>query len=236
MYIDKGPPPSLHGAGCQCWTLPRAHPGMLRRTDRSRTALPGPGWHRTPLVSAQPFAKRRRAANGLFPFRLAAQGGRGRGRACSVCIYVPPRDNKIAFCTRRGPAVPPSVAPPAACAPGPALGRAAAVVAAGPRSAPRAPPPPPAAAMMMMALSKTFGQKPVKFQLEEDGEFYMIGSEVRPGREPGPGRAGGAGGCAQGGQGRRRALAGLGGAASRPRGSPLPPGRPGWGSGEPLLP
>lgn len=32
---------------------------------------------------------------------------------------------------------------------------------------------------MMMALSKTFGQKPVKFQLEEDGEFYMIGSEVR---------------------------------------------------------
>uniref|UniRef100_A0A8V1A522 SWI/SNF-related matrix-associated actin-dependent regulator of chromatin subfamily B member 1 n=1 Tax=Gallus gallus TaxID=9031 RepID=A0A8V1A522_CHICK len=32
--------------------------------------------------------------------------------------------------------------------------------------------------MMMMALSKTFGQKPVKFQLEEDGEFYMIGSEV----------------------------------------------------------
>uniref|UniRef100_A0A3B5LSL1 SWI/SNF Subunit INI1 DNA binding domain-containing protein n=1 Tax=Xiphophorus couchianus TaxID=32473 RepID=A0A3B5LSL1_9TELE len=29
-----------------------------------------------------------------------------------------------------------------------------------------------------MALSKTFGQKPVKFQLEEDGEFYMIGSEV----------------------------------------------------------
>ncbi|KAM6340589.1 SWI/SNF-related matrix-associated actin-dependent regulator of chromatin subfamily B member 1 [Alca torda] len=35
-----------------------------------------------------------------------------------------------------------------------------------------------AATMMMMALSKTFGQKPVKFQLEEDGEFYMIGSEV----------------------------------------------------------
>lgn len=31
---------------------------------------------------------------------------------------------------------------------------------------------------MMMALSKTFGQKPVKFQLEDDGEFYMIGSEV----------------------------------------------------------
>lgn len=31
---------------------------------------------------------------------------------------------------------------------------------------------------MIMALSKTFGQKPVKFQLEEDGEFYMIGSEV----------------------------------------------------------
>lgn len=41
--------------------------------------------------------------------------------------------------------------------------------------------------MMMMALSKTFGQKPVKFQLEEDGEFYMIGSEVggRPGWCPG---------------------------------------------------
>lgn len=35
--------------------------------------------------------------------------------------------------------------------------------------------------MMMMALSKTFGQKPVKFQLEDDGEFYMIGSEVAPG-------------------------------------------------------
>lgn len=32
---------------------------------------------------------------------------------------------------------------------------------------------------VMMALSKTFGQKPVKFQLEEDGDFYMIGSEVR---------------------------------------------------------
>jgi len=29
-----------------------------------------------------------------------------------------------------------------------------------------------------MALSKTFGQKPVKFQLEDDGDFYMIGSEV----------------------------------------------------------
>ncbi|KAJ8384910.1 hypothetical protein AAFF_G00197180 [Aldrovandia affinis] len=29
-----------------------------------------------------------------------------------------------------------------------------------------------------MALSKTFGQKPVKFQLEQDGDFYMIGSEV----------------------------------------------------------
>lgn len=28
-----------------------------------------------------------------------------------------------------------------------------------------------------MALSKTYGQKPIKFQLE-DGEFYMIGSEV----------------------------------------------------------
>lgn len=39
-------------------------------------------------------------------------------------------------------------------------------------------PPSSAAAMMMMALSKTFGQKPVKFQLEDDGEFYMIGSEV----------------------------------------------------------
>lgn len=38
-----------------------------------------------------------------------------------------------------------------------------------------------AAAMMMMALSKTFGQKPVKFQLEDDGEFYMIGSEVAHG-------------------------------------------------------
>ena len=38
-----------------------------------------------------------------------------------------------------------------------------------------------AAAMMMMALSKTFGQKPVKFQLEDDGEFYMIGSEVARG-------------------------------------------------------
>lgn len=30
-----------------------------------------------------------------------------------------------------------------------------------------------------MALSKTFGQKPIKFQLEQDGDFYMIGSEVR---------------------------------------------------------
>ncbi|XP_032899296.1 SWI/SNF-related matrix-associated actin-dependent regulator of chromatin subfamily B member 1 isoform X1 [Amblyraja radiata] len=29
-----------------------------------------------------------------------------------------------------------------------------------------------------MALNKTFGQKPVKFQLEEAGEWYMIGSEV----------------------------------------------------------
>lgn len=44
----------------------------------------------------------------------------------------------------------------------------------------------PCPAMMMMALSKTFGQKPVKFQLEEDGDFYMIGSEVggRPGQWP----------------------------------------------------
>lgn len=32
--------------------------------------------------------------------------------------------------------------------------------------------------LFTMALSKTFGQKPVKFQLEEDGDFYMIGSEV----------------------------------------------------------
>lgn len=32
---------------------------------------------------------------------------------------------------------------------------------------------------LKMALSKTFGQKPIKFQLEEDGDFYMIGSEVR---------------------------------------------------------
>jgi len=30
-----------------------------------------------------------------------------------------------------------------------------------------------------MALSKTFGQKPIKFQLDEDEDFYMIGSEVR---------------------------------------------------------
>lgn len=33
---------------------------------------------------------------------------------------------------------------------------------------------------MQLALSKTFGQKPVKFQLEEDGDFYMVGSEVCP--------------------------------------------------------
>ena len=25
---------------------------------------------------------------------------------------------------------------------------------------------------------RTFGQRPTKFQLEEDGEYYMIGSEV----------------------------------------------------------
>lgn len=31
---------------------------------------------------------------------------------------------------------------------------------------------------MQLALSKTFGQKPVRFQLEEDGDFYMVGSEV----------------------------------------------------------
>lgn len=31
---------------------------------------------------------------------------------------------------------------------------------------------------MQLALSKTFGQKPVKFQLEQDGDFYMVGSEV----------------------------------------------------------
>ncbi|KAK2121254.1 hypothetical protein P7K49_002640 [Saguinus oedipus] len=44
--------------------------------------------------------------------------------------------------------------------------------------------------MMMMALSKTFGQKPVKFQLEDDGEFYMIGSEVACGASsPSPGSA-----------------------------------------------
>ncbi|KAI2596943.1 SWI/SNF related, matrix associated, actin dependent regulator of chromatin, subfamily b, member 1 [Homo sapiens] len=40
--------------------------------------------------------------------------------------------------------------------------------------------------MMMMALSKTFGQKPVKFQLEDDGEFYMIGSEGTEGQEEQP--------------------------------------------------
>uniref|UniRef100_D6RDC4 SWI/SNF related BAF chromatin remodeling complex subunit B1 n=1 Tax=Mus musculus TaxID=10090 RepID=D6RDC4_MOUSE len=40
--------------------------------------------------------------------------------------------------------------------------------------------------MMMMALSKTFGQKPVKFQLEDDGEFYMIGSEGAEGQEEQP--------------------------------------------------
>lgn len=33
-------------------------------------------------------------------------------------------------------------------------------------------------ARMQLALSKTFGQKPVKFQLEQDGDFYMVGSEV----------------------------------------------------------
>lgn len=33
-------------------------------------------------------------------------------------------------------------------------------------------------AAMQLALSKTFGQKPVKFQLEQDGDFYMVGSEV----------------------------------------------------------
>lgn len=51
--------------------------------------------------------------------------------------------------------------------------------------------------MMMMALSKTFGQKPVKFQLEDDGEFYMIGSEVAdpcpPGLPVGPVPAGASG-------------------------------------------
>ena len=31
---------------------------------------------------------------------------------------------------------------------------------------------------MQLALTKTFGQKPVKFQLEQDGDFYMVGSEV----------------------------------------------------------
>lgn len=59
--------------------------------------------------------------------------------------------------------------------------------------------------MMMMALSKTFGQKPVKFQLEEDGEFYMIGSEVRPraqrpGREPGTRNGLRGGGCGEPGE------------------------------------
>ena len=28
------------------------------------------------------------------------------------------------------------------------------------------------------SLPRTFGQKPAKFQLEEGGEYYMIGSEV----------------------------------------------------------
>lgn len=52
--------------------------------------------------------------------------------------------------------------------------------------------------MMMMALSKTFGQKPVKFQLEEDGEFYMIGSEVRTmAAARGGGRRGCGMGCAE---------------------------------------
>uniref|UniRef100_A0A674EG38 SWI/SNF-related matrix-associated actin-dependent regulator of chromatin subfamily B member 1 n=2 Tax=Salmo trutta TaxID=8032 RepID=A0A674EG38_SALTR len=32
--------------------------------------------------------------------------------------------------------------------------------------------------IVKMALSKTFGQKPIKLQLEQDGDFYMVGSEV----------------------------------------------------------
>lgn len=51
----------------------------------------------------------------------------------------------------------------------------------GERLEPRPSPSPSDSALLAhvrMALSKTFGQKPVKFQLEEDGDFYMIGSEV----------------------------------------------------------
>lgn len=114
-----------------------------------------------------------------------------------------------------------------------------------PQDAGRSRRPPPAATMMMMALSKTFGQKPVKFQLEEDGEFYMIGSEVRPrastaapGRDRGArreaagvtgGRAGlgelsGAGAGLRVGKGLRGGLAGAGGEQrpSSPCGSPQP--------------
>lgn len=32
---------------------------------------------------------------------------------------------------------------------------------------------------MTMFGTKTFGEKPKPFQIEEDGEFYYIGSEVR---------------------------------------------------------
>lgn len=76
--------------------------------------------------------------------------------------------------------------------------------------------------MMMMALSKTFGQKPVKFQLEEDGEFYMIGSEVRT-MGPGGGGWGGAGPIwgvrgSPGGCGGRAPLPARGEAARAPRG------------------
>lgn len=104
---------------------------------------------------------------------------------------------------------------------------------------------------MMMALSKTFGQKPVKFQLEDDGEFYMIGSEVARGASSssGSGPAGASGRvCApgtrvsihRGGRARARCYRkGRGGACLAP---PRAPQRSGFaysvrcGGGRPQLP
>lgn len=136
--------PSLPGAGCRCWTLPRAHPAELPIPGCSHALIalvpPFPARagtaHPPCLLSLTPNPSG--AAHSLSPLHLPARASWSRG---PCCIYVPPRHNKIRlFSTPRRPGRA-SFAPPAACAPRartrPAPGPAPPVVAAaaaGPRS------------------------------------------------------------------------------------------------------
>lgn len=205
---------------------------MLGRTDRSRTAAAGPGWHRSPAVPAQPQAKHPglRTASSPSTSPPSPAGGTALGMCRVPCVFMfRPATIKSAFFLHPAvPAVPPSPRPPHARS-GPALGRALpAAAAAGPRSALRAPPP------------------PARRRDDDDGAEQDLRAEARQvpagggrrvlhdrlrgaaraGAGPGPGNAGAgpgdAGGRAQGGRGAEE-NPGMGGAALRPRGSPVPP-------------